>query len=109
MPQLNRAREIEREISNFERLRGGDTTKPQTNNSNLKTNIRMVEASKHLQKTGKLTVCQLCSKKAILLVFVTRNRSNLCCVHASSVMNTADKCPPLAVATQRERSKACQR
>ena len=40
----HRAREIEREISDFEHLRGGDGTKPQVNNTDQKTNICMVEA-----------------------------------------------------------------
>ena len=62
-----RVREIEREICDFERLRGGDTIKPQANKTDQRINTRMVEALQSSatgpQKEGNLVVCQLCSKK----------------------------------------------
>ena len=112
----HRAREIEREISDFEHLRVGDTTKPQTNNSDRRTNIRTIEASNNnttdLQKTGNLAVCQLCSKKGHIASVCHSKPSEPVlptCQLCNKIGHTADKCPPLAVATQGERSKACQR
>ena len=112
----HRAREIEREISDFKRLRGRDTTKPQTHNSDQRTNIRMVEtlqsSATDPQKEENLVLCQLCSKKGHIASVCHSKPSKPVfptCQFCDKVRHTANKCSPLAVATQGELSKACQR
>ena len=112
----HRAREIEREISDFERLRGGDTTKPQATKTDQRTNIRMVEALQSSatdpQKEGKLVVCQLCSKKGHIASVCHSKPSEPMlptCQLCNKVGHTANKCSPLGVAAQGDRAKACQR
>ena len=73
----HRAREIEREISDFERLRGGDTTKPQATKTDQRTNIRMVEAlqisATGPQKEGNIVVCQLLFEHELVLFANQKN------------------------------------
>ena len=110
------AREIERGISDLERLRGGDTTKPQTTKTDQRTNMRLVEALQSSatdpQKEVKLVVCQLCSKKGHIASVCHSKPSEPVlptCQLCNKVGHTANKCSPLAVAAQGERSKAFQR
>ena len=111
----HRAREIEREIFDFERLRGGDTTKPQAHKTDQRTNIRMVKALQSSatdpQNEGNLRVCQLYLKKGYIASACHSKTSEPVlptCQLCNKVGYTANKSSPLVVATQGERFKACQ-
>ena len=84
----HRAREIEREISDFEHLRGGPNHKQlRPTRELIYAWLRPYRAALLAHRRKEILWCVNCvRKRAISLAFVTRNRPNLCCLHASSVI-----------------------